>query len=257
MKKPFTFIIALSLAALCLAADSVQTKTRRPRRRSAPGGGLLVKPGSCTGSIRFVNVASCVPSSAIEGVVQGVRGLMPLDVEAVTSSETFSPVSADALRTKLGATEAIFVIDDKSLPMTLIAPEAGWAAVNAAPLKAGAPDDKLLATRLQRQLWRVFAQLNGAANTMFPHCVLKPVHTLADLDALSMNMVCPEPYNKMIEDLRHRGITPRRMATYRQACKEGWAPAPTNDVQRTILEQIRAEIERGPSKSITIPPPKK
>ena len=44
-------------------------------------------------------------------------------------------------------------------------------------------------------------------------------------------------------------------ATYLRACHLGWAPPPTNDVQRAIWEKIKAEKERGPTKPITIPPP--
>jgi len=50
-------------------------------------------------------------------------------------------------------------------------------------------------------------------------------------------------------------VTPCIRATYRRACHLGWAPPPTNDVQRAIWEKIKAEKERGPTKPITIPPP--
>ena len=36
------------------------------------------------------------------------------------------------------------------------------------------------------------------------------------------------------------GVVPAETATYRQACREGWAPAPTNDVQRAIWDRYRA-----------------
>ena len=48
-----------------------------------------------------------------------------------------------------------------------------------------------------------------------------------------------------------------RYVPYQQACREGWAPQPTNDAQRTFYRQMRERIERGPTKPITIPPPKK
>ena len=51
------------------------------------------------------------------------------------------------------------------------------------------------------------------------------------------------------------GITPYRRTTYREACQEGWAPQPTNDVQKAIWEQVKADKERGPTNPITIPPP--
>ena len=38
---------------------------------------------------------------------------------------------------------------------------------------------------------------------------------------------------------------------------EGWAPAPTNDIQKAIFERVKADKERGPSKPLTIAPPAK
>ena len=43
------------------------------------------------------------------------------------------------------------------------------------------------------------------------------------------------------------GVTPLRIATYRQACREGWAPAPTNDVQKAIWDKVHA-IPKSPMK---------
>ena len=45
-----------------------------------------------------------------------------------------------------------------------------------------------------------------------------------------------------------------RYVTYRQACIEGWAPAPTNDVQKAIWEKVHSEKERGPSHGLKISP---
>ena len=64
-----------------------------------------------------------------------------------------------------------------------------------------------------------------------------------------------EEFYKMIDEAHRRGVRSVRLASYRQACREGWAPAPTNDVQRAIFEQVKADKERGPTNPITIPPP--
>ena len=36
------------------------------------------------------------------------------------------------------------------------------------------------------------------------------------------------------------GVLPAQRATYLKACEEGWAPAPTNDVQKAIWEKVHA-----------------
>jgi hypothetical protein len=43
------------------------------------------------------------------------------------------------------------------------------------------------------------------------------------------------------------GVTPTLVAHYRQACKQGWAPAPTNDVQRAIWNKVH-ELPSDPIK---------
>ena len=55
-------------------------------------------------------------------------------------------------------------------------------------------------------------------------------------------------------NMKARGMTPTRIASYKKACQEGWAPAPTNDVQKAIWEKVHAvpatpmKIEFDPKK---------
>ncbi len=81
--------------------------------------------------------------------------------------------------------------------------------------------------------------------------------TLEALDANRLMLPSPDPVMRMVNGAMARGIDTVRTDTYRRACQEGWAPAPTNDVQRAIWEQVRADKERGPTKPITISPPNK
>ena len=48
-------------------------------------------------------------------------------------------------------------------------------------------------------------------------------------------------------NLKPFGVTPALMVTYRKACTEGWAPAPTNDIQKAIWEKEHA-IPKNPMK---------
>lgn len=42
--------------------------------------------------------------------------------------------------------------------------------------------------------------------------------------------------------MQERGIPIARSVTYRQAVKEGWAPAPTNDIQRAVWDKVKADM---------------
>ena len=55
--------------------------------------------------------------------------------------------------------------------------------------------------------------------------------------------------------LPEAGFEPAVVATYLTACREGWAPAPTNDAQRAIWARALSEKERGPTNPILILPP--
>ena len=47
-----------------------------------------------------------------------------------------------------------------------------------------------------------------------------------------------------------------RRYTYRQACIEGWAPAPTNDYQRAIFEAVKTNKADTVSSPAATPPAK-
>lgn len=46
-----------------------------------------------------------------------------------------------------------------------------------------------------------------------------------------------------------------RRATYKQACREGWAPAPTNDYQRAIWETAMSAATNAPTARVSAPTP--
>ena len=48
-----------------------------------------------------------------------------------------------------------------------------------------------------------------------------------------------------------------RRATYKQACREGWAPAPTNEYQRAIWEAAKAAATNSPAAKAAAPTPAK
>ncbi|MCL2104224.1 MAG: hypothetical protein FWH21_04115, partial [Kiritimatiellaeota bacterium] len=62
-----------------------------------------------------------------------------------------------------------------------------------------------------------------------------------DLDALKPQTISPEPMNKIMAQAAKLGISPGRMTSYRRAVEEGWAPAPTNDFQKAIWEEVRGQ----------------
>ena len=64
-------------------------------------------------------------------------------------------------------------------------------------------------------------------------------------DALPADVI-----QRCTKHLANIGVTRRETSSYFRAAKEGWAPSPTNDVQRKIWAQVHSV----PSKPITIKP---
>lgn len=219
-------------------------------------GGMVVRPGSQLGKVVFVNGQKRVPQDVIEKQTGLLQEILQVRIEVVPGEATFALKDVSAKKKALVANAAIFFVDDPTLADTmLVAPETGWAVVNFAALTSDKPDAEHLRKRTIREVWRSFAHLLGAANSHEAKCVLRPVTCPGDLDDLVAEAFCPEPLDKIAANLKAMGVDSATRKTYRQACIEGWAPAPTNDFQKAICEQVKADKERGPTNPLVIKPP--
>ena len=97
----------------------------------------------------------------------------------------------------------------------------------------------------------------GCYKSNYTPCVMGNIYSLADLDSNPSLMPNPEVYDKVQSTCQRLGIDMLRKVSYKKACIEGWAPAPTNDIQKAIWEQVKADKERGPTNPLKIPPPPK
>lgn len=260
-------IVAMIAMAGLVFADEVKVPAagsapaakpvRRGRPRGlAPSGGLVHKP--ITGKIvRVVNAQSLVAADEVAKIVNEMRLTFALPFECVPgTTDAACPLTlieqtkADA---NVGAVVAL-VADDK-LPSVLVAPETGWSILNVKALAKDEPAPAKLLNRTTKEIWRASTMALGAYTSTYTPCVMSGVASLADLDANFAVKPCPEPFNKVMDYSKKLGINQITFASYRQACREGWAPAPTNDVQKAIFEQIKAEKERGPTSPLKIVPP--
>ena len=162
--------------------------------------------------------------------------------------------NAEAVLKELGGNAGLFVVSQQDAPALYIAPEKGWAFVNVAALAADKPTEDVLARRVRREVWRGFAMAAGSTDTEWEHCLLGPITSLKSLDNIESEAVSPEPTTKIAKHLTKLGILPFKRVTYKQACMEGWAPAPQNEFQKTIWDKVHAvpakpmKIEFDPKK---------
>ncbi len=251
----------ICFAAMCLASVSA-TAADGPKReltdserasmkkeRIARVGGLLPRPGTPAGRIVFVNNQTAVPVEDLMATQERnsmkLRGLCHW-----TNNVPATVASASAVKDGLKANFALFVIDDAKMPMSLVAMEDKWAFVNIAPLKNGTgADGELLRHRAKNELARVYGVLCGGSASQFKSKLMNAVDTPNDLNGCTDELPV-DTTAKMMQYVELRGCKPLQLAPYIRACQEGWAPEPTNDVQRAIWDKVHAQ----PTEPIKIKP---
>lgn len=250
--RKFLTVFALSTASLCMIGDvhaekpataanpngkNVAKKIDRAKLQSViykRTGGKLKVPDTQQGTIVYVNAQKKAPVEWLAQNAEVFAKNAKIDIQVKEGAFTFpTPV--------IEGNATLFVIDDESLPSILHAPEQRWCMVNVAPLSKGAGEKKVFfAARVQKELTRGFALLAGSQDSNYPESLMG---CITSSDGLDKHVDCRLPVDVMARFtpyLAGYGVKPYVLSTYKKACEEGWAPAPTNDVQKAIWEKVHA-----------------
>jgi hypothetical protein len=197
-------------------------------------GGKLKVPGTQQGTLTYVNAQKKAPVEWLQQNAEVFAKNAKLDIQVKEGAFSFpSPT--------IVGNATLFVIDDESMPSILHAPEQKWCMVNVAPLAKGAGEKKaFFAARVQKQLTRGFSLLAGSQDSNYPESLLGCITAPEGLDK---HVDCRLPVDIMARFtpyLAGYGVKPYVLSTYKKACEEGWAPQPTNDVQKAIWEKVHA-----------------
>lgn len=152
----------------------------------------------------------------------------------------------------------VIVIVEKcdDFPALSVFPEERIGIVNADKLMGG-DDPTLPEMRVSKEIWRAIGFVGGIGFSAQENDMMQPYYTLAEIDANNHPYIQPMNMAKLFYMGKRFGVKKERRIPYRNAVKEGWASAPTNDYQKAVWEEVKSEKERGPSKPLTIAPPKK
>lgn len=259
MKSIELFGLLLACVLVCNSSDAAGQR-RRPDANSKPSGGMVEKPYS--GNVfRFVDAQSAIPHEKIASFVQKMRWstILPFEVRVLPTvksvSEGCSVAETLVTQTRVGA--GIVIVDDPTSTQCIDYKEANWAVLNLAFLKKDNPSLEKLEQRAIKILWIAAARVLGAGYSNHTISVLKPFRSLKELDRNPATQPSPDGFNAMLENAKAYGITTITISSYRTACRNGWAPAPTNAYQQAIWDEMKAEKERGPTNGLQIPPPNK
>ena len=227
---------ATSICATAVSADFA-FKPKVNRKIQALGGALMV-PGSMKGHILIANMQTNVPAAELEGTVRRLVDMTRLDIRFQDVPGSVSSADAGAKARELGANAVVFVTScDKCDVSLLCAPENGWTIINSHAVVKDAPKPVFAAARLRKELMRGFFTATGAMSSQYPGTVMGYVGKPSDIDKL-VEEIPVDISMRTVEYLSKMGVTPVQYTTYQRACEEGWAPAPTNDVQKAIWDKV-------------------
>ena len=211
----------------------MQQRRLRWAKHAAECGGW-VEVASTGKVIRVVSAQSRVSQDDIAKVLDVFKSSLRLPVEwkpaDVGSTDFDKLVTAANADGKCAG--VIILADGAKMPRLLVAPENGWAMVNVAKLSEdNLPKEKLL-RRTQQEYWRAAGMLFGCYVSMEQPCLLTLICNNQGLDNNPCVIPAVEVLPKITSTAKKLGVKPSRRVLYDRACQEGWAPAPTNDVQR-------------------------
>ena len=187
---------------------------------------------------------------ALEGL-EAVKG--NLDRFGLCPSEAMrKTLSGDALAegraAASGACGVVMVVDGaEDAPLVTVYPEEHLAIIDMAALSKGGVGSGVRQDRIEKLTWRAIGHIVGCGAPDGYTCVMKPIRNMHELDAMPNKFIHPATFFKARPYFDMFGVMPARKGTYESACRQGWAPAPTNDVQRAIWDKVHA-IPKNPMK---------
>lgn len=217
---------------------------RRDAKRQRTGG-IAINMATMKGEVAFLNAQKRVPAEPLSVRVKSMADYFCSKFVLRDWPEQITLATAQATLEKSGANAAVFIVDDPSIPVTILsAPETRWCILNVAALAADGADPKKVMERTRRELWRALGFMLGN-DSVADVCVMKAVNSLKELDELGAEAPSSGPLIMVSRRLRAIGVDPYTRASYSRALREGWAPMPTNELQRAVydryMEQKKAE----------------
>lgn len=206
-------------------AQKAEKKVAARQRMMEKTGGIIEKAG--TGRVVIVNAQDKIAKEDIVARIKQFNNAIRVKIDVEDGTWKFGD------KVPAGANVAVFVVNDPSLPISLLALEEQWGVLNVAKIDPGARFNKAFA--------RVVVSTLGAGVSQFKGSPMQTVKNVEDLDKLHSEGITFDALQSIMRNLQNLGVTQTRKTTYRRACMEGWALQPTNDYQKVIWEEVHAK----------------
>lgn len=199
-------------------------------------GGLLNKPKTGKGKIAIVNAQTRFAKDVIRDYAEKFSGTWHIDVDVVDASGPVKLGDVKSCRVKANAASAVIVTSaGKEIPVLVIMPDELSSLVNVDALPEGSS-----AELLQKEIARGLAGCSGALTSQKEPSLMGTFDSFAKLENYRDSVIPLDVAIRVRNNLRQYGVIPYQITSYKNACREGWAPAPTSDVQRAIWDEIHA-----------------
>lgn len=234
MKKLIIVALLVIAASHAFAEKKVYTEEEKAalkEKRLQKTGGIIFKDGE--GKVVVVNAQTKYAADDIERALEMFRDFLKVTIDVRNGAWAFGTKNPP------DANVVMYVVDDSSLPMSLVAMEEHWGVMNVAQLTSKKQFDNEFA--------RVGIATFGAGVSQYKVSPMQPVSKPADLEGIIKPVITMDTGMSMNHNLEKIGVTKSKMTTYLKACQEGWAPAPTNDYQKAIWDQTHS-IPTNPMK---------
>lgn len=201
-------------------------------------GGFVRQPGSMKGRIVLIDAQTLYDASNVTSVAASLAQQTKFDVVGVKGSGS----NVKKLMGDNGAAVAVLAIQDPESPVLTVAPEEHWAIVNVSKIAEGLKTDeakaKFAPARFRKELLKAYAYAAGGGASQYPDNVM----SAKDVPGLDVcrEFLPADSLNKAAVQLKSIGLRPANVTTYRQACRQGWASQPTNDIQKAIWDEVHA-----------------
>ena len=168
----------------------------------------MVKVGG-EGKVAIVNACDA-QTAALDVALRKVANLLMINFEIKKGEWRLAEAQKcfDAAK----ANAAVFIVKDKTLPMSLIAMEAKWGVVNAEGL-----DEK----GVMREALRVATVVLGGASSKYSASTMRPVFSKDDLATKAGDLITFDSIMSISTYLPELGIKPYQMMTREEAIEEG------------------------------------
>lgn len=246
MKKIMSVGVAFVLAASVIAEESAKI-AGAPKATDAKNqvrsfeeatGGFLKRHSKKTRKIHFINAQK----RASDALIESARAKLDnaLRVEIAMTTGTF-----DLSNPKVEGELSLYIVDDEKLPMSLLSPEARWGMVNVAPLAKGRGEKpQFFEARVRKEIARIGCLTYGGIGSDYKQNLLGFVKDAEALDNFATDDLPIDGIQRCERYLKDLGVRQWSRVTYRKACQQGWAPAPTNEYQKAIWDEVHTVPEK-------------